>query len=73
LPTIQNGLNNDIGTTAKGVGKDLKSATDDAVRNITLTNYNRAITEAQTRQDALDDVTNHGRDPVPQNFRLGPP
>jgi hypothetical protein len=55
------------------MGKDIKSAIDNASNNIRLTNFNRAVEEAQNRQNALDDVTDHGRNPVPQNFRLGPP
>jgi predicted secreted Zn-dependent protease len=73
LPTIQRGLNQDIGATATGMGKDIKSAIDNASNNIRLTNFNRAVEQAQNRQNALDDVTDHGRNPVPQNFRLGPP
>lgn len=73
LPTLQAALRKDIGTTATGFGTDLNSAIKAATSNIVLRNYNRAVADQQNRQNELDRVTRGGRDPVPQNFRLGPP
>ena len=73
LPELQKALQKDIGITATAVGKNKDSAVKLASSKIILTNYNNAVNSAQNRQNDFDDITDHGRNSLPKDFKLGPP